>query len=169
MVYTLYLNENKCSHGYSSPSTKATPSHTGLQSIVRSIIGFVLHIPWHKYWLEFNNSVPAGIQTQIGYATIVLHFTDYIFVIELLTLSYNCLIRVLNMSWRCLEDVLPCFHVSVAAWCWGTWGWGRSCLDRRGSFNYRSHSWYLSKRTKTKTNFKFYKYMFLLMKLFECC
>ena len=53
----------------------------GLQSIVRSITGFVLHIALHKYKLEFDNSGPAGILnwisgTKSGYATIVLSSVD---------------------------------------------------------------------------------------------
>ena len=80
-VSMLYSNENGCSHCYLSPCTKATPSHTGLQMIVKSIIGFVLHIASHKYWLEFDNSRPAGIWTWLswtksGHATIVLCSID---------------------------------------------------------------------------------------------
>ena len=42
-VYAIFKG-NRHSHGYLSPHTQATPSHTGLQSIVRSIIFFQTNI-----------------------------------------------------------------------------------------------------------------------------
>ena len=67
--YCICLNSSVYAvfHGYLSPHTEATPSHTGLQSIFWWIIGFVLHIPLHRYLLEFNNRRPAGIWTRISW------------------------------------------------------------------------------------------------------
>ena len=52
------------------------PSHMGLQFIVRLIIGFLLHIALHKYRIEFDNSGPARIRTQIS-GTFLLHSIGY--------------------------------------------------------------------------------------------
>ena len=63
-VSTTYSNENRCSHGFLLPCTKATPSHLGLQSFIRLIIGFILQIALHKYWLEMITMDHLGFESR---------------------------------------------------------------------------------------------------------